>query len=557
MTFSVAQAQAPPVVDPTGRSGEPPSLLKEEPRPTPPLIQILPQPPPPPTTEPGRFPLERLFVRQIRIVGTTVFPTEELATITALYENRKLTFEDLEALRVALTVYYVNHGYINSGAVIPDQTVTDGVVTLRLIEGQLTRIDLEGNRWFRDRYLRDRLFLGAEPPLNINVLQERIRLLLQDRRFERLNADLRPGINLGESILNVHVDETRPYNLRLEYNNFQSPTVGANRGLVTFEHQNVFGFGDVFYAQYGGSTGIHPQIDIRYTFPVTATDTTLSFNYRKNDSIVVEKPFKELDIKNQSGIFGFTIRQPVYRTLNQEVAVEITGERLENKTFLLGDPFSFSAGADNGKSVVTALRFAQEWVGRSDVQVLAARSRFSFGIGALGATLNPSPLPDSHFFAWLGQFQWARRWTFLGIETLYRSDIQWANDSLFSLEQIAVGGRYSVRGYRENTLIRDAAAITSFETRIPLITDQPWADYVQLAPFYDIGHGWNRKLETPRPRTLHSVGVGLRWAATFRSLVSARLQFEIYWGHPLKKVETPGGNLQDHGLHLQFVLALF
>src|SRR5207253_10806522 len=107
------------------------------------------------------------------------------------------------------------------------------------------------------------------------------------------------------------------------------------------------------------------------------------------------------------------------------------------------------------------------------------------------------------------------------------------------------------------TLIRDNAAINSLEVRLPLITDQPCADYIQLAPFYDIGFGWNKFLETPRPRTLHSVGVGLRWASTFSSLVSARPQFEIYWGHPLRKVETQGGNLQDHGLHLQFVLALF
>jgi hypothetical protein len=34
-------------------------------------------------------------------------------------------------------------------------------------------------------------------------------------------------------------------------------------------------------------------------------------------------------------------------------------------------------------------------------------------------------------------------------------------------------------------------------------------------------------------------------------------QFEIYWGHALKDVDTPGGNLQDLGLHLQFLVAAF
>ena len=35
---------------------------------------------------------------------------------------------------------------------------------------------------------------------------------------------------------------------------------------------------------------------------------------------------------------------------------------------------------------------------------------------------------------------------------------------------------------------------------------------------------------------------------------SVAAQLEVYWGYPLKPVDTPGGNLQDLGLHLQFVV---
>ncbi|MGE5304052.1 MAG: ShlB/FhaC/HecB family hemolysin secretion/activation protein, partial [Alphaproteobacteria bacterium] len=547
----------PLIIDPTGRSGEAPPLQKEEPRTTPQPGLILPPVPSAPTREERRLPVQRVFIRKIHVTGSTVFSAQELAQITAPYENRELGFEDLEAVRLALTVQYVNRGYINSGAVIPDQTVSDGTVTLAVIEGELSRIELEQNRWFRDSYIRDRLMRGIVRPFDINVLQQRMQLLLQDERFERLNATLRPGVKLGESILDVIVEERRPYRLTLEYNNFESPTVGANQGLTIFEHQNVFGFGDTFRIEHGGSKGIYPQLDVRYTFPFTAVDTSLSFNYRKNDTVVVEAPFNPLDIKNRSEIFGFTLRQPFHWMLSDEFAFEITGERLENKSYLLGRPFSFSPGAENGKSVVTALRFAQEWIRRSGVQILAARSRFSFGLDALGSTINSSGQPDSKFFVWLGQFQWARRWAPLGIETIFRIDTQFSHDPLFPLEQIAVGGRYSVRGYRENTLVRDSAALSSFEARIPLISGVPWADYIQLAPFYDFGHAWNRSEPTPDPRTIYSVGVGVRWAATFNKTMQIRPQFEIYWGKPLKKVPTPGGDLQDHGLHLRFALELF
>jgi hemolysin activation/secretion protein len=69
---------------------------------------------------------------------------------------------------------------------------------------------------------------------------------------------------------------------------------------------------------------------------------------------------------------------------------------------------------------------------------------------------------------------------------------------------------------------------------------------------------WNTRTPTPDPTTLVSVGLGLRWAATLRASPGpVRSQFELYWGVPLKDVTTPGGNLQDLGLHLQLVIGLF
>jgi len=52
---------------------------------------------------------------------------------------------------------------------------------------------------------------------------------------------------------------------------------------------------------------------------------------------------------------------------------------------------------------------------------IAARSRFSVGTDALGGTIHGDPaIPDGQFFAWLGQFQWARRLDVLDIQTLFR-----------------------------------------------------------------------------------------------------------------------------------------
>jgi hemolysin activation/secretion protein len=553
-----AQVTVPAPFDPTGRSGEPPAPLKKEFKPpgAPPSMVLPPVPRPPEgdaTQQLGRI---RVFVHDIHVIGSTVFTDAEIDEVTTPFKIRTLTTEDLERLRLALTLLYVNRGYITSGAVIPDQDVTLGTITIQIIEGALTRIDVEGTDWFREGYLRDRVGLGVRTPLAIAPLQERLQLLQQDSRIERINAELRPGDHRGESILNLRVKEAGPWKAWLDFNNHQTPVVGAERGLATIAHQNLTGHGDPFSFTYGRSRGVNPIIDTAYTLPITKYDTTITGSYRRNDFLVIDNAFRFLDLKADVEIIGITLRQPLYKTLSDEFAVAVTGERLYNKVTsafdVLGLPSLFIPGSsDTGVNTVSALRFVQEYVHRTSNSVVAVRSRFSVGLDVLGATNNSSALPDGQFFSWLGQVQGIRRvdeWG--GVQFLGQMSLQLANDRLFPLEQIPVGGRFSVRGYRENTLIRDNAFLASVESRIPLLTFPTGEPRLQFAQFVDMGRAWNAKGETPDPQTLASVGLGVRWTL----LPQDRARFELYWGVPLNHVPHPPGNLQDHGIHLQFVV---
>src|SRR5712691_173921 len=554
----VTQAQERLGGEPPGRSGLPQLPTLEDQPPKPPVSPIPPPLPPVTPGEPQQLPQRvRVLVRQIRIVGNTVFPMEKLLEVTQRYVNRELATEDLEALRLELTRLYIDAGYINSGAIIPDQKLSEGVITLQIIEGELSNIEIAGTTWFRDSYIRKRIALGAGPPLNIGALQGRLQFLQQDERIARLAAELRPGVQRGESALLVKVEETNPFKVELAFNNYQSPTVGAERELITVTHQNVTGHGDPLSVTYGRSEGIDVQIDASYAVPLTVYDTTLGVRYRRNTFNVVESQFQALNVQSRSEAYSVTLRQPIFHTLTREFAIALSAERQENETALLGEPFSFSLGTQNGRSAVTALRVALEWTERTQNQVLAARSRLSLGIDAFNSTINEDNLPDSRFVAWLGQVQWARRLTDWGLQVISRLDVQLAAQPLLPLEQIAVGGRFTVRGYRENQVVRDNALLASVEARIPLVRNTWWADVVQLAPFVDYGYAWNTRLVTPAPRNLASVGLGLRWALTLTSPVLLRPEFEIYWGVPLNNVKTAGGNLQDIGVHLQFVLAAF
>ncbi len=507
-----------------------------------------------------QLPLERVFVRKIVLTGSTVFSEDELAKVTTPYVNRELTSEDLEELRRALTIYYIERGYVNSGAIIPDQNIRDGLIRFHIIEGELTNIELEGNKWFRSSYIENRLALGVEPPLNISPLQKRLQLLQQDERIQRLNAELRPGVKPGESVLKVGVKEKMPYKTSVVFDNYQSPSVGAENIKLNIAPQNLTGNGDILDLTVGGSEGLKPLLEARYSIPVTAYDTTMALRYKHTHYEVVERPFDDLDIESDTDYYTIGLYHPFYRSLNHKFTMGLVGEHIRNKTYLLGEPFSFSPGAENGKYNQTALRFIQEYTYRSQRQAIAARSRFTLGIDALDATTSEdSSVPDSEFFAWLGQFQWAGIWGDLGIETIFRTDVQLVNDSLLAVELISTGGRYSVRGYRESTFVRDNAVIAQFETRLPLFRNRWWADYIQLVPFVDYGRGWNEDLPTRGRKTIYSAGIGLRWRATWEISPTEKLRprFEIYWGHKFKDVDYPSDedDLQDDGIHLQFAIS--
>ncbi|WP_447969171.1 ShlB/FhaC/HecB family hemolysin secretion/activation protein [Nitrospira sp. M1] len=555
-----AQNSLPPVNDPTGLFGTPPPITQQEVPSSPrsDVPHILPPLTPLPDEAEDAPPL-KVFVKEVQIVGTTVLTPEELADVVKPYLDQELTTERLEELRRAITLQYVQKGYITSGAVLPDQQVLNGIITFQVVEGQLSDIDVEGTNWFQPFYFTSRLNLRAGPPVNVNALRDRLQLFLQDQRIARINSELQPGLGPGLGVLKVRVQETNPWRAWAEFNNYQSPTVGAERGLFTLAHLNPLGLGDSASVTWGMSEGVDPLVDASYALPFTPWDTTLIFQFRKNDFSVVESPFKPLDIQSETKIFTLSLRQPLYRTPTQEFAVTLIGERLENKNFLLGIPFSFTPGTTaQGKAVYSVLRFAQEWVDRRPNQVLSARSRFSLGLDVLGATINSSVfVPDGHFFTWLGQVQGAHRFDPYRIQVIGRMDLQLANDRLFPLEQYALGGRFTVRGYRENQVVRDNAFLFTIESRIPVLPATFGLETVQFAPFIDVGRSWDAKGNTASPHTLASIGAGLRFSFRQQSHpLLQHVQANIYWGQQLNHVSDPGQNLQDHGIHLQVVLDL-
>ncbi len=496
----------------------------------------------------------RFLLKGIRLVGNSVLGRADIARAAAPFIGHLVGLQDIEQIRRQITLLYVNRGYINSGVIIPDQTVADGLLTLRAIEGRLTDIKMTGNRHYRSSYLADRLRRGISVPFNINDLGRQQQILLQDPYLRRLNLSIQPGLAPGEARLVGDVTEALPYSLGFQVANNQSPTVGEVRGQVQGAISNLLGVGDLLAAQYGRSQGINDGA-ISYSLPVASDDTRVSLRYDINNTLVVGQSLNPLNITSRYDSISLGLSRPFYRTSEQALTLGISAEWRRDQTFLLGEPFSFSSGSDNGRTNVTAIRFYQDWLDRTAERVIALRSTFSVGLDALGATVTPMP-PTGQFFVWLGQAQYVRR-VFGDWEFLARGSLQLSKDPLFPIEQFVLGGISTVRGYREYLSATDNAALGTLELRVPigrlplpLPGSNASTGTIQLAPFYDVGTGWNTRQTTPADTNLSSVGVGLRWLVGFGSTA------EIYYGYALHRVDH-GDSLADHGIHFRVVTSLF
>jgi hemolysin activation/secretion protein len=540
-----------------------------------------------PTTDAATRPT--VVVRTFRFEGNTRFSDAELARVVARYTNRPITVEDLEDARLALTRRYVEKGYINSGAILPDQAVENGVVTFRIVEGKLSEIRLTGNQRLRPGYVTRRLEKSAEPVLNLVTLRDRLELLRQDPNLRSIQAELRPGLAPGEGVLDVKVNEAQPFQLGVVYSNRRPPSVGSTAIDIVGSVRNPTGFGDLLAFSYDVANGPLDDLELAgaedfsvdYTVPISYNDTTLSFSFQRTDSVVVETPFENLAIGSDSDSFALTVRHPLYRrpvaepaTQNHrarpavEVAVFASAALRDNQTTLLGEPFEFAPGTDDGRSRVAVLRLGQELITRGPARALSVRSTFSIGLDVLGATSNGEgplgrDLPDGQFLSWLGQVQYVQRLEFgnldlgrLGTLPLSRSQLvlrgagQLSSSPLLAIEQFAVGGIDTVRGYRENRLVRDQGFAASAEMRLPLISNAAGEDVLAVLPFFDIGYARDRE-RGDDGETLSSLGLGVVFTP------ERRVSLQVYYGYPMTNQGDSHQDLQDIGLHFNFSVYAF
>jgi hemolysin activation/secretion protein len=499
------------------------------------------------------------LVQKIELRGNTLLEETDVQKIISQYEQRRLTTRDLQLLRERLTRAYIDRGYISSGVIIPDQPLAGGSIYLKAVEGELNTIVVTRDKRLRSRYVNDLIGGRTRGKLNISQLQTAIQLLQQDPRIQRVAAELVPGDGSGESELRVSVTEAPAWFADLSFDNYRAESVGAERFTFSVGHLNMSGRGDELALSVGESRG-STNVSFNYRLPVTHRQLMLGLVYDLSDASVLEAPFNTLDVESKTEIIGVNLTWPIYRELAEELSLTALLETRESETKLLGRSFSLSPGALDGVSKVAVAGLRLDWLKRSEQQVLALRLTRRQGFDALDATDtadNPFATidADGDFVSWLAQAQYILRLT-PGSRINLGVTAQLARDPLLSVEKFAIGGAQTVRGVRENFMVRDNGVVVNLSVPVS-------AGRFTIAPFVDYGVSWDDvdtagtsvNRDTSEKNYIASAGLSLV-CTFFETLV-----MDVSWADvisdnfsegedPRESISDKG--LQDYGWHFRF-----
>ncbi len=192
-------------------------------RPNAPLPQELPRSTPPVKIKPSPFLPTELFeglegkvtVKEIEVLGSTVFSQQELKGAVEPFINRTLTFEQLLSVRSAVTDLYTSYGYTTSGAFLPIQDFTLGKLQVQVVEGEIESVEIQGLKRLKQDYVRSRLVTATQAPVSIPKLESALQLLQLNPLFESLNVELSAGSSPGRNILTVNLKEAPPFSSTL------------------------------------------------------------------------------------------------------------------------------------------------------------------------------------------------------------------------------------------------------------------------------------------------------------------------------------------------------
>lgn len=462
-----------------------------------------------------------LTLNRVVVEGGSVLGDAAFNDIIAGITGRSITLADLTAAADAITARYRAAGWVLTRAVVPAQRISDGVATIRIVEGHVAKTVIDGDAGSQTARIQAYLdhLTATGGPVNIQDL-ERWLLLVNDL----------PGIQ-ARAVLSPAAGQTggATLTLKVEQDVVQAYAGIDNRGSVYTGPWRLTagvafnGAGDGGRFVLSGITALEdPEEQQGATLSWDQTVGSEGTLIGLRASVQRGKPgdsLSVLDVVTRSNSLTLRAAHPVVRSRAQTLVIDSEFTAYETRTAFFGQ--RFAADTLRTLSIGADYRLLDKAGGANRIAVRAVR-----GLDLLNATpdgaANKSRAAGSSDFTRMTLD--AERVQPLGAGWSARVALsaQIADRALLASEEFKLGGAAFGRAFDDGELSGDEGVAGLVELRYALPVGETMA--AQLYGFYDQGKVWNDDPVTRMDGVdLASVGVGLR--ANLADSLSADLQF--------------------------------
>lgn len=504
----LAHAQVPPAVPDAG------SLLQEIERSRRPVA-----PPRTPELKPAEpqmleaLPGERVFVREFRFTGNTVIASDVLAGVTAAYTGRALGFAELREAADAVARHYREAGWVVR-VVLPKQDVTEGIITLRIVEAVFG-----GSRRDEDAPLRLQMSLVLE---RIDAQQrkgeklqaahiERALLIADDLPGIKVGASLRAGAQESETILALKLDDEPIVAGSLNLTNTGARSTGEDMLSADISLASPFGIGEQFIASAQHTRG-SDYLRLGASLPLGPDGWRIGASVSRLDYRLISSELKSLDGEGSSDTYGLDASYPILRSRSRNLYLGLNLDQKRFENWILGDLQSDYTSIAASVSLSADLA---DGLGGGGVN----RASFALVSGQVDlGRLQPGENPDRQGGFSKLRYGLSRQQNLTEDLTLYAQlSGQEARKALDSSESFSLGGSSGVRAYPSSEGTGETGQLVNVELNWKL------NDSLGLGGFYDWGHVVNR--EGDLDYSLKGFGLALIWKAP------GKLMFKAVWAH--------------------------
>ena len=478
-------------------------------------------------------------LKEVKVTGSTVFKPQDFKLAYQSYLNKKVAFDDLDLVSKKIESKYKEKGYFTTTVYIPEQDIEGGVIEIRIAEGKMGKVDIEGNKWFSAVLIEKFLHVKENEILNIKTLTRDILRINKNSDLE-IKALISQGKKPQTSDISFKVEGRMPWHAGFLEDNRGSRLTGKYRSMFFIRSGNVSGLGDTVFINFL-YTGNSTAESVSYSIPIGTYGTKFGIDLT-NFGMKLGREYKSFDITGKTQICTPHISWELALTEDFQASVDLGIDIKSIKKKMAGDitandqlrtpyfGFNFLKTDSNGQSTLIP--------------------RFNFGTsGFLGASSRNHSTSSragtgGAFFKYEQSLNRTQK-MFLDSRIFMRTQLQVASHTLASSEQFQLGGADSVRGYPEGDYLADTGGVLNFDWVFPMyIIPKTWKLAKQTLPlrhqiepvfFIDLGGGRLKKIlpGESKDKFLAGVGGGLRMNFKFFSL-------RLDWAKAIGDKQTSG-----------------